>query len=207
MSFVSYGSVEAVAQAHHLQYGRAEFIEPLPTPLSDYFRTELAFTLREVPFERSEYGACETLIYPLLREVWKPFRDALTLWSHEAISFDDDLCGVPDYLVARRSPLGPLILDKPYLLIVEAKRDDFWRGWGQCAAAMLAAWKIHDSPELVIQGIVTNGRFWEFGRLQGNTLSQEVRVFSLNNLDELAGAIHFTLAQYRAQVAGAPCPT
>lgn len=208
MPFTSYDSLAAVAQAHHIQCRRAEFIQPLPTALPDYFRADLAFNLRELAFESTEYGACETLIFPFLREIWKPFHDVLSLWSHEAIAFDQDLCGVPDYLVTRRSPLGPLIMGKPYLLVVEAKRDDFWRGWAQCAAAMLAAVKLNDSPDVVIHGIVTNGRLWEFARLHGHTFTQDVRGFALQDIDELAGAIHFALAQCRAQVvAEEPCPT
>ena len=208
MPFTAYTSADAVVRAHHVQYRRAEFVEPLPTALSDHFRAELAFTLKEVPFERTEYGASETLIYPFLREVWKPFRDVLTLWSHEPISYNEDLSGTPDYLVTRRSPLGSLVFDIPYLLVVEAKRDDFLRGWGQCAAAMLAVLKMNNIPGQTIYGITTNGQLWQFGQLHENTLTVETRGFSLQNVDELAGAIHFALAQCRAQViAEEPCPT
>ena len=209
MPFGSYGSVAEVARAHHLHYARADFVRPLPTSLPNYFRSELTFTLREIPFQRSDRSAGEAVIYPFLREVWKPFRDTLTLCSHEAITYDEDLCGTPDYLVSRRSPLGSLVLDPPYLaLVVQAKRDDFCWGWGQCAAAMLAALRINDTRDQTAYGIVTNGQLWEFGHLQGQALIQDVRGFSLQDLDQLAGAIHFTLAQCRAQVVAAePCPT
>src|SRR5438132_7389187 len=144
MPFTSYASMADVARRHRIQCRRAEFITSVSFPLGEVFRSELEFTLREVAFESSESAACETLIYPLLREVWKPFHKVLTLWSHQPIAYDDDLCGVPDYIVARRSALGPLIFDLPYLLVVEAKKDDFTHGWGQCLAAMLAAQKLND---------------------------------------------------------------
>ncbi len=208
MPFTSYTSVEAVVHAHHIQYRRREFIRPRPVPVSDCFRDELAFALQEVPFACSDHSIGESLIYPFLREMWKPLRDALSLWSHEAIAHDEDLCGTPDYLVSRRSSLGSLILDPPYLaLVVQAKRDNFWWGWGQCTAAMLTALKINDMPDQTVYGIVTNGQMWEFGQLHGNTFTQDVRGFSLQNIDELAGAIHFTLDRCRAQVLKEPCPT
>jgi hypothetical protein len=206
MPFASYSSVADVARAYQIRIQRTQFLEPVAAALSDYFRSELTFTLREVPFDGSEYAACETLIYPLLREVWKPYRDALTLWSHQPIAFDEDLCGVPDYLVARRSPLGPLILDLPYLLAVEAKKDDFQRGWGQCLAALLAAQKLNPLPDQTLYGVSTNGRLWEFGQLQGDLFTQDVRPFSLQDVDSLAAALHFLMIQCRDQVRRQPCP-
>ena len=110
-------------------------------------------------------AACEALIYPLLRETWKSYRETLTLWSHQPLSYDEELSGAPDYMLPRRSPLGPLIPDQPYLLVVEAKKDDFTRGWGQCLAAMLAAQKVNNLKEQTEYGITTNGRVWECGRL------------------------------------------
>ena len=38
------------------------------------------------------------------------------------------------FFFAKRSPLGP-VRDRPYVLFVEAKKDDFDAGWGQCLAA------------------------------------------------------------------------
>jgi len=206
MPFTSYATVADVARRHRIQCQRSEFIEPVAAPLSDHFRSELDFTLEEVPFDGSESAACETLIYPLLREVWKPYWRALTLWSHEPLRYDDDLGGVPDYIVARRSPLGSIVFDIPYLLVVEAKRDDFPLGWGQCLAAMRAAQKINGQLGEEIFGIATNGRAWEFGQLRGDGFTQDIRTFTLHNLDELAAAIHFVMIQCRDQAAQLAVP-
>lgn len=201
MPFTSYASMAEVARRYQIQCRRAAFVRPVAFALGEVFRSELAFTLSEVAFEGSESAACETLIYPLLREVWKPFHEVLTLWSHQPIAYDEDLCGVPDYIVARRSALGPLIFDLPYLLVVEAKEDDFTRGWGQCLAAMLAAQKLNDAPDPTFLGITTNGRGWEFGQLQGDVFTQDLRPFSLQDLDGLSAALHFVMIQCREQVA------
>ncbi len=202
MPFTSYATVADVARTHHIHFRKAEFLQPAPAPLSEYFRSELAFTLSEVAFDAAEAVACETLIYPLLREVWKPYHETLTLWGHQPIEYDKDLCGVPDFIVARRSPLGPFIFDMPYLLVVEAKRDDFVRGWGQCLAAMLAAQKLNGLSEQTLYGVSTNGLGWQFGKLFGDEFTQDVRLFSLKDLDNLAAAVNFLLIRCRDQVAG-----
>ena len=207
MPFASYLSIDDVAHAHRIRCRNGEFVAPIPAELSAYFREELAFTIDEMPFRSSESAACESLIFPLLREVWKPHRGHLTLWSHRPIAFDDDLCGTPDYIVARRSPLGAMIFDLPYLLVVEAKKDDFERGWGQCLAAMVAARNLNDSPDPTLYGIATTGRGWEFGRLEGDEFTQDPRLFSLSDLDDLAGALHFVMTRCREQVTRQPIPT
>ena len=54
MPFASYPSVADVARPFRIHFRRENFVRPLPAPLSDYFRAELDFTLREVPFDGSE---------------------------------------------------------------------------------------------------------------------------------------------------------
>jgi len=206
MPFTAYTSITDVAHRHSIRCQRAGFLEPVAATLSEHFRSELEFTLDEVPYDGSESAACETLIYPLLREVWKPYWRELTLWSHESIRHDDDLCGVPDYIVARRSPLGSIIFDIPYLLVVEAKRENFSVGWGQCLAAMRAAQKINGQLGETLFGITTTGKSWEFGLLRGDDFTQENQTFSMRDLDDLAAAIHFIMLQCRDQAAQLAVP-
>ena len=184
-----------MAYAHNIQCQRETFIKPLPISFNDYFRSELAFTLSEVPFDGTESAACETLIYPLLREVWKPFKNALTIWSHPSISYDADLCGTPDFLVARRSPLGHMIFDMPFFLVVEAKRDDFIRGWAQCLAALLAVQRLNAMPDLKLYGVATNGLAWQFGCLDKALFIQEPEPFTVQRLDDLAAALNYVLSE------------
>ncbi len=106
MPFTNYQSVADVARSFQIRVRRDNFVVMRPVALSDYFRAELDFTLRKVPFDGSEAAVCETLIYPFLHEIWRVYLETLTLWSHQPIAYDTDLSGVPDYLLARRSPLG-----------------------------------------------------------------------------------------------------
>jgi len=203
LPFTSYASVADVSRRHSIRWRREPFVETADLALSDHFRSELAFTLSDVPFDISEAAARETLIYPILREIWKPFSKVLTLWNNQPLSYDEDLNGVPDFLVSRRSPLGTNVPDQPYLLVVEAKKDDFPRGWGQCLAAMLAAQKLGKQPDETLYGVSTNGLAWQFGLLRGDVFTQDPRPFTLKDLDELAGAIHFVMLQCRDQAARA----
>ena len=72
----------------------------------------------------------------MLVELWRLYADKLLLWSHQALNYNDNLSGIPDYMVAQRSARGKVILEKPYLIIVEAKKD---------------------IPDLIIEVIFTSG--------------------------------------------------
>lgn len=204
MSFNSFTSVDEVVHKYSIHYRRANFVTPVPNPpLSDSFRAELAFTLSEVPFFRSEGFVCEALIYPVLREAWRHYRDALTILSHEPLDVDADLKGEVDYIICRRSPFGPLIADRPILLAGEAKRDDFNRGWAQALAAMVAAQK-REGNDYVYYGLSTNGRGWEFGQLAGDVFTQDNRTFTVGEPDHLFAALHDVLSKCRDQVLATP---
>jgi hypothetical protein len=61
---------------------------------------------------------------------------------------DHKLSGFPEYILASRSPLGKIVFDKPYLLLVEAKQDNFEAGWAQCLAEMIAAQRLNQEYPL-----------------------------------------------------------
>lgn len=91
-------------------------------------------------------------------------------------------------------------MEPPYLVVVEAKRDDPERGWSQCLAALLAAQKLNDLPELILYGITSNGRSWEFGKLDGATFTRDPRPFTWTDVETLCGVVHFVFEQCRVQV-------
>ena len=74
--------------------------------LAKSFKDDLEFSLKEFNFEDSEYAVCEVIIFPVLKEVYRHYRDEFTLWSHKTITYDEKISGMPDYILAKRSPLG-----------------------------------------------------------------------------------------------------
>ena len=197
MSFTSFTCIDDVVKKYKLVFVQGPLLPPDPTapPFNDYFREELAFNLRMLPIGRSEIGVGEVLLFPILREAWKPYSKDLALFTHEGLTFDEDLTGTPDYFVCKVSEYGQTIPDIPYLLVVEAKLDDFERAWGQCSAAMLAAQRLNQTPDAAVYGITTNGSAWQFGVLLGRELKIDPLATALSTLDVLSQRLH---AAYRA---------
>jgi hypothetical protein len=191
MSFDSFKSIANVLTDYQITSKDARFLGSAPFAVPDTVRADLAFYQAELSFEESESAVCEMIIFPILSTVYRQHYQTLTLWSHKSITYDDQLTGIPDYMVAKRSPLGKVVLDKPYFVAVEAKKDDFIKGWGQCLAQMVAMQKINDKPEQPVYGIVTNGQLWQFGRLLDRNFTKEIQSYILYDLDGLMAALNF----------------
>ncbi len=202
MAFANYSSIDVVVKRHKLTFNHKPMMAADPSaPLfSQQFRDELAFNQQMLPIGRSEIGAGEVLLFPILREVWKPYWKDLALFTHESLTYDDDLTGTPDYFVCKVSEYGRTIPDVPYLLIAEAKLDDFERAWGQCSAAMLAAQRLNQAPDLPIYGIATNGNSWQFGVLLGRDFTVDPSVTALYDLDSLSRRLHAVFRQVQREV-------
>lgn len=54
----------------------------------------------------------------------------------------------------------------PFVVVAEAKKEDFEQGWGQCLIAMKAAQMINEQAgyQRELFGVVSTGRIWEFGK-------------------------------------------
>ena len=204
MAFTSFTCIDDVVRKYRFTHIPAPLLPPDPTaPVFDaHFRGELAFNFRTLPVGRSGIGSGEILLFPILREVWKHCADELALFTHEGLTFDDDLTGTPDYFVCKISEFGRLIPDTPYLLVVEAKLDDFERAWGQCAAAMLAAQKLNQSPDVPVYGVATNGNAWQFGCLLGREITIDPGMTATSDLDGLSWRLHAVFRATRAAALG-----
>jgi hypothetical protein len=187
-------------QAFQLFYHEQNFIQPQPIIIEDRFYQELKFNLTELVVDSSEYALCENIIYPILREIWKSYKDKLMLWSHHPLEYQGELSGIPDYLIAKRSVLGKIVFEKPYFIVIEAKKDNFTEGWGQCAAELVTMQKINANPEQSLFGIVTNAERWEFAKLQNTMFIKNIDGFQIENLDELFASINYLFLKIQDQL-------
>ncbi len=200
MAFGTYKTLGEAMAALQVTATWEDFLKPLPLAVTDFFRTELQVTLANSPVNCSEWAVCENLLYPLLREVMKVYTKHLVVWSHVPLYQGEELLGIPDYLIARRSPLGIEVMGTPVAMIMEAKRNDFDAGWGQCLAAMCAVQTLNGDLNRVIYGGVSDGFIWRFGKLQGRTFTRHPQEYSVTRLDELFAALNNLLDLCKQQV-------
>ena len=189
MAFSDFKTVSEVQQTFRITYSEDDFVQGEPSTPSEHFLKELAFTQEHFDVFTSEAIRTEAIIFPILREVYKSYADACALWVKHPVIYDDILTGTPDYLVSTKSELGKTVVGSPLILMVEAKKNDFEFGWGQCLAELVAAQKINNDAACPVYGIVTDGKSWEFGRLVGDAFTQNITPFLLVNFPALFGAL------------------
>lgn len=199
MALSSYKDIGSVLKEFQITYTEANFMGEVEFNISDYFREDLQTVMQDGVPDASEFSICENLIYPILKEVWKCYRSNFVLWGHKSLTYDENLSGFPEYILAKRSPLGKVVFDKPYFLLVEAKQDKFSEGWAQCLAEMVAAQRLNDELEIVIFGIVSNGTDWEFGKLETTVFTRNYNRYLIQYLDKLFAAVNYVFQQCELQ--------
>lgn len=199
MAFSSYKTIGEVVKAFQTSYTEANFIGEVAFNIADFFREDLQTVMREGVVDNSEFAICENLIYPVIKEVWKQYSSNFLIWSHQSLNYDENLSGFPEYILAKRSPLGKVVFDKPYFILVEAKQDNFEAGWAQCLAEMIAAQRLNGLA-VIIFGIVSNGTLWQFGKLEETVFTRNITYYSIQELDKLFAAVNYVFQECEVQL-------
>lgn len=189
MAFSDFKKISEVQEKFRIKYSADDFVKVEASNPSEQFLQEFEFSMQHINILSSEASRCEAVIFPILREVYKGYANTFVLWIKEPITYDDTLNGTPDYLISTKSELGITVLGTPLIMLVEAKKNDFEQGWGQCLSELVAAQKINDNPSFPVFGIVTDGTSWEFGKLAGDTFTRNRTNFTVANLPILFGAV------------------
>ena len=77
MPFSAYKTIEAVVKEFQITYTQSNFIIETEFPIPDCFREDLEIVMQDGAPDYSEYAICENLIYPVLKEVWKQYRQKI----------------------------------------------------------------------------------------------------------------------------------
>jgi hypothetical protein len=186
MAFKKFKLIDDVVNLYQLSFQKQNFLSSLPqVVMPEALKSELHYVMNNMPYKVSEASIRENILYPILKDVFRQYDTTLMLWANKSISFNKELGGMPDYIVAKQSERGKIIFGKPLLAVVEAKKDDFEGGWAQCLLEMYTMQKINGKPDLPVYGIVTNGDNWEFGKLENTLFTENALIYSIFPLDTL----------------------
>lgn len=190
MAFSDYKSISQVQKDFKVKYKEENFLVAQELQPSAVFREEFQFSMENIDVYTSEASRAEAIIFPILREIYKRYYEKYSLWVQKALTYDEKLSGTPDYLIGTKSALGKTFLEVPLVIIAEAKKNDFEQGWGQCLAELIAAQKLNGKVRLVVHGIVTDGKLWEFGKLREDVFTKNTESYTVDHLAMLFGALN-----------------
>ncbi len=197
--YKNYTTLKAKYPQIIINYGMFLPSKFVDVPVAESLKEDLEFNL--TTYRSNEYYAIETLISPILRATWKKYALQMNMWTHQAIKYDDDLSGVPDYMFTNLDQRQYEFMSYPIVTSVEAKAENFVEGWSQCIAQMLACQKLNEKENVTIFGIVTTGKSWEFGKMEGNIITKHPRSYSIEYLQDLMNVLDYFLAEAAKQLA------
>jgi hypothetical protein len=169
-----------------------DFNSITPIEISPYLKEDLSFLLINRGDTDMEFYACEALIFPLLKEAWKR-NPKVKLFSHPQIKYED-LVLVPDYVVTPKDKVGLNTFQKPLLITVEAKNDDYARGWSDAYRQLVVARLLNGNNEIPIYVIVSIGEGWQIGKLDDNVIHRHPTTLALASPDKLLGVLDYIFA-------------
>ena len=205
MAFSAYKTLEFVQQQYpQIIVKNQKFI---PDFLEDFVVKESLkeeIDLNLLTYRSNEFYATENLVSPILRAAWRKYMKEMNMWTHQAIKYDEDLSGTPDFMFTNLEQEQYQKMSYPVVTTivttVEAKAENFVEGWAQCITQMLACQKINTKPNVIIFGIVTTGKFWEFGKMENNNVIIHTNSYSIENLPKLLGILDYLLNEARKQL-------
>ncbi len=198
-SYSSFANISEVCEMFNYDFDNKPFVDKKTFVPNEYFLKNLIEDFEDNKNFTNEYAICESIIRPILSAVAK--ENSLPLWSHVKLEYkiNDtlELSGEPDYLFAF-GQRGHMAYSNPVVCLGEAKNGVFTTAWGQVGAEMVAAQKRNKNEKIPIYGLVSAGRVWEFGKLEGNLFSIPTISYSApSHLNEIMDILNWILCEAR----------
>ena len=200
MAFSDYKTYEAVQAKYPQIVVNSTIFIPTLQEIDVKMSLQEEIDINLLTYRSNEFYAAENLVSPVLRAVWRKYMTEINMWTHQAIKYDTDLSGVPDFMFTNLDRKQYEIMSYPIITSVEAKAENFVEGWSQCIVQMLACQKINNKANMIIFGIVTTGKQWEFGKLEGNIVTKNTTSCGIDNLPKLMAILDYLLGEAKKQL-------
>jgi hypothetical protein len=148
----------------------------------------------ELSMLTTEKAICEHYISPILSEIMFNNLQRITLFSGEQLNVDKKkgLNGEIDFLFTLKTSLKEI--QKPVFSITEAKIGKLTKSLPQATAQLYAAQKFNElenKPLIVVYGAVTDGKTWQFMKIQKQLVVYDIKTYYIDNLPLLLGTLQY----------------
>jgi hypothetical protein len=187
---MSYGKFETIEQVSDtFEVTRGAFINKEKIEIDDIILTMISRRLLEDANFVNEQAICQHIITPIL-DIVSDNHESLKVWSQVTYTVDKErgLDGEPDYLIAPYAKNGGMLT--PPLCIIEAKQENWNKGWAQALSEMYAA---GTRGAKICYGAVTTGVLWQFGKLENGKLftRDPIKLSAIDNLQKVLDTLNW----------------
>ncbi|RKZ46372.1 MAG: hypothetical protein DRR16_15600 [Candidatus Parabeggiatoa sp. nov. 3] len=198
MSYGKFETIEQVSDTFDIEITRSAFINQEKIEVDDIVLTMMGRRLLEDANFVNEQARCQHIITPIL-DIVSDNHESLKVWCQVTYTVDKDrgLDGEPDYMIAPYAKNGGM--STPPLCIMEAKQDDWKKGWAQALAEMYAA---STQGASICYGVVTTGDFWQFSRLEAGKIftRDPIKLSAIENLQKVLNTLNWLFKKASEQV-------
>ncbi|OQY47867.1 MAG: hypothetical protein B6242_03890 [Anaerolineaceae bacterium 4572_78] len=163
-----------------------------PSPPNSFLEKGLYLARKQI---RTSSNEEEQKVYATLVFLTALENRSLRMWQERYIGTEKPFRGRVDFIFTQ----SHIMLETPYVVVSEAKKEDFEQGWGQCLMAMKTCLMLNKKGKHVFDmfGIVSTGRFWEFGKLTVDNKFYKSEGYTMAQPDILLGILDymFTLSE------------
>jgi hypothetical protein len=195
MAYSKYKNVKLVVKRFNLQIVSSDlFVKDIQLLEPSPWLVQTLEMMTETGFD-TEKERSERLLAPIFAELRHRNNNQMTIYSGHELNADpkNDLNGECDYLLALGKKVHDFV-ETPIFSVVEAKKQDFDLGTGQCSAQMVGAMKYNEmdgNPTSKVYGAATDGVKWRFLKLEDNVLHIDSTYYVTENLSKLLGILQF----------------
>jgi hypothetical protein len=169
------------------------FTKITPRNASEWLKTGLFLGVELALQQDTEKARSELIISPVFVELRTQAEKKISIFSGVEFNVDKKLrlTGECDFLISRSA--YQMLLSAPIIVAVEAKRQDFEKGYAQCIAEMIAVRIFNEregNPTERVYGTVTTGDVWRFLMLENNHAFIETVSFDIReDLERILGIL------------------
>ena len=124
----------------------------------------------------------------------------LKMWQERHIDYGENpFRGKVDFAIT----LYQIAFKTPFVVLIEAKKENFDLGWGQCLMAMKTCQLLNqrENIQFDIFGIVSTGTIWEFGRLTVEDQFFKTESYTLSQPEAVLGILEHIFAECERNLA------
>lgn len=118
----------------------------------------------------------------------------LKMWQERTIDVGESpLRGKFDFAITAYQ----IAFRTPFVVMIEAKKENFDLGWGQCLMAMKTAQQLNEQEghSFDVYGIVSSGRIWEFGKLSLDNQFHKTSNYTLTQPELVLGILNYIFSE------------
>ena len=186
MSYVDF-TLQSVKEKLDITHSREAFpLEVQTTTMPNPTRAIILHDLVLATNINTEKARSELIVMPMLKQVAQDTRTSLFSGNRFDVDPNRGLSGFIDFLISKDP--DQMIIEKPILILIEAKNQNIASGYGQCIAEMYAAQQ-QNGHESIVYGCVTTGETWVFLELQQNHVRIDSTSHYITDIDDIYSII------------------